>query len=311
MADEKTASQQAQGRSMAMAIPTSDTGTLQPRNYGEAIEVAKLFAHSGMLPKQYEGNPGAVLVAMQMGADLGLSPMSALQSIAVINGRPSLWGDAMLAVVMAHRDFVDISETEGDGWARCIVKRRGRSQTDRVFTLEDAKKAQLLGKQGPWSQYPKRMLQLRARGFALRDAFPDALRGIISSEEARDYGEDAVDGGTPQYASAADIPEGTHRISPRPADLPPRSVAAQDDASRSPAPDSPPVDEKQPVPLMSEDLMFVLDRIEAARNTQMLMQNLGTIKKLSEDDKIVAHQAYRKKQKQIDSALPKEPGSDG
>lgn len=200
------------GRSMALAIPTNSAGMLQARDYGEAIEIAKMFAHSGMVPKQYEGNTGAVLVAMQLGSEIGLSPMSALQSIAVINGRPSVWGDAMLALVMNHHDFVDIAETEGDGFAKCTIKRRGRSPTERTFTVEDAKKAQLWGKQGPWTQYPRRMLQLRARGFALRDAFPDALRGIISVEEARDYPDNVVDGGVPEYSSSADIPEGTHKL---------------------------------------------------------------------------------------------------
>jgi hypothetical protein len=215
-------------QSMALAIPTSGNGTLQARNYGEAIEVAKMFAHSGMVPKQFEGNVGAVLVAMQMGSELGLSPMSSLQSIAVINGHPTVYGDAMLALVMNHRDFLDIAETEGEGFAKCVVKRKGRSPTERIFTIDDAKKAQLWGKQGSWTQYPRRMLQLRARGFALRDAFPDALRGIISTEEARDYPTDYVDGGTPEYASPTDIPEGTHKLGPGRKDAAKESVPASE-----------------------------------------------------------------------------------
>jgi hypothetical protein len=55
------------------------------------------------------------------------------------------------------------------------------------FTVADAKKAGLWGKTGPWTQYPKRMLQMRARGFALRDAFPDVLKGLVTAEEAQDY----------------------------------------------------------------------------------------------------------------------------
>ncbi len=45
----------------------------------------------------------------------------------------------------------------------------------------------MLGKQGPWTQYPERMLKLRARGFTLRDAFPDVLKGIKAREEVEDY----------------------------------------------------------------------------------------------------------------------------
>ena len=49
------------------------------------------------------------------------------------------------------------------------------------------KKAGLWGKAGPWSQYPKRMLQMRARSFALRDKFADALSGLLMAEEVQDY----------------------------------------------------------------------------------------------------------------------------
>lgn len=164
-------------------------GVLRPSNLTEAIEVAKLMAHSGMVPKQYEGNPGAVLVAIQMGAELGLSPLSSIQNIAVINGRPSLWGDAVLALVVSDPRCEDVVESldEKTMTATCMVKRVGRTPIERTFSMGDAKTAGLAGKQGPWSQYPKRMLQQRARGFALRDAFPDKLRGIISSEEAGDF----------------------------------------------------------------------------------------------------------------------------
>jgi hypothetical protein len=55
------------------------------------------------------------------------------------------------------------------------------------FSVADAKRAGLWGKSGPWTQYPRRMLQLRARGFALRDAFPDVLKGLVTAEEAQDY----------------------------------------------------------------------------------------------------------------------------
>lgn len=127
-----------------------------------------------------------MLVAFQMGAELGLRPLQALQNIAVINGRPCLWGDAMLALVTGHPEFVDIHEEIGDDRATCTVKRRNRTAVTRSFTMADAKKAGLADKAGPWQQYPRRMLQMRARGFALRDAFPDALRGIVSAEEARD-----------------------------------------------------------------------------------------------------------------------------
>jgi hypothetical protein len=118
--------------------------------------------------------------------------MQSLQSIACINGRPSVWGDAALALVMGSPVCANIQEVidgEGDDMtAKCIALRKGYpAATVGKFSVADAKRAGLWGKSGPWSQYPKRMLQLRARGFALRDAFPDVLKGLVTAEEAQDY----------------------------------------------------------------------------------------------------------------------------
>ena len=210
MTDPYGSQSQARGpSSRQLALKTTTSGMLQPTSLAEAIEVAKLFAHSGMLPKAYESNVGAVLVAMQLGAELGLGPLSAIQNIAVINGRPALWGDALLAVVTSHPECQDVVETSGEGWAKCVVKRRGRAPVERTFTVDDAKRAGLWGKQGPWQQYPARMLQQRARGFALRDSFPDALRGIRSVEEARDI---VVEGGDLEVIEPGSVSEGTHRF---------------------------------------------------------------------------------------------------
>ncbi|NBQ51856.1 MAG: hypothetical protein EBV86_18190, partial [Marivivens sp.] len=115
------------------------------------------------------------------------------QNIAVINGKPSIYGDAALALVKNHPACAGVSEwIEGKGdeqTAHCKVKRRYGDEieeTTRSFSVADAKRARLWNKQGPWSQYPDRMLAMRARGFAVRDAFPDALKGIITQEEAQD-----------------------------------------------------------------------------------------------------------------------------
>jgi hypothetical protein len=182
---------------MVKTTAISERGTMLPTSLDQAITVAKMIAHSGMVPKQYEGNTGGVLIAIQMGAELGLSPMSAIQNIAVVNGRPSLWGDAMLALVLSHPHCDDVIEQDtetirAEKAATCIVKRRGKTPVERTFSMADAEKAGLLKKDGVWQTYPYRMLQMRARGFALRDAFPDALRGVHLAEEARDLPSETV-----------------------------------------------------------------------------------------------------------------------
>jgi hypothetical protein len=168
--------------------------TLAPQNMTEAMEFSKILATSNMVPAAYKGKPQDILVAIGWGYEVGLQPMQALQNIAVINGKPSVYGDAALALVKADSRCAGVKEwIEGEGddmTAHCLVKRRyneDMEETVATFSVLDAKQARLWGKQGPWQQYPKRMLAMRARGFAIRDAFPDAMKGMITAEEAQDY----------------------------------------------------------------------------------------------------------------------------
>lgn len=160
--------------------------------FADFVSFGAYAAKSQFAPKDMRGKPEDCTLAIILGAEIGLGPMAALQGIAVINGRPSAWGDALIAVVKASPVCEYVEETiegEGDNMvATCRAKRRGYPEpTVHHFAVADAKKAKLWGKEGPWTQYPRRMLQMRARGFALRDAFPDLLRGVISREEAEDY----------------------------------------------------------------------------------------------------------------------------
>lgn len=161
---------------------------LQPRNLDEAMQMATMLSQSQMVPNCYKGKQQDTLVAMMMGSELGLNPIQALQNIAVINGRPSIYGDALMALVQNHPAFGGIEESFDDAsmTATCTVHRKGGSKHTQSFSQQDAATAKLWGKAGPWSQYPKRMLQMRARGFALRSQFADALAGLITREEAED-----------------------------------------------------------------------------------------------------------------------------
>lgn len=167
--------------------------SLIPRNFSEAMEFAKIIADTDFVPKDFRGKPGNILVAVQMGAEVGLRPMQALQSIAVINGRPTIFGDAFWALIKNHRSFEWAREDfdEGTMTARCTIKRRNSEPVVRTFSKADAEKARLWGKDGPWTQYPRRMLMFRARTYAGRDSIPEALKGLQLSEDAeteRDMG---------------------------------------------------------------------------------------------------------------------------
>lgn len=147
-----------------------------------------MLASSSMVPTDYRGSPDNVMVALTAGLPLGLSELACLQSFAVINGKPTLYGDAPIAMVLAHKSLISMDETktgcvkDGDlEWSITIVRAlpSGKSRTTtRTFSIEDAKTAGLWGKVGPWKQYPERMTFNRCRAFCVRDAFADVLTGI-------------------------------------------------------------------------------------------------------------------------------------
>ena len=166
------------------------TAIIDPKSMSELLEFANAMSKSGLVPNDYQGKPNNIVVAVQWGSEIGLAPMQALQNISVINGRATVWGDSALALVAAHPLFLGIDEHFEGETAVCIVKRKlsnGEVQeTRREFSIDMAKKAGLWGRKGPWTSYPNRMLQMRARGFALRDGFPDAMKGMITTEEGWD-----------------------------------------------------------------------------------------------------------------------------
>ena len=176
--------------STALAPTRAPQFDLSPQTFEQALTFSEYLANSDMVPKDFKGKPGNCLVAIQWGMEIGLKPLQAMQNIAVINGRPSLWGDAVIALARNFPLCEYIIEEDDGRTATCKVKRRGEAEQTRTFSMDDAKTAGLLGKQGPWTQYPKRMRQMRARAFAIRDVFPDALKGLPMAEEVMDMPRD-------------------------------------------------------------------------------------------------------------------------
>jgi hypothetical protein len=164
-----------------------------PRTLDEAMAFARAVVAARMAPSGFE-TPEACMIAILHGMEVGLTPLSALQRIAVIGGRPTIWGDGAMALVRASGLAASIEERiEGTGpadWVGvCTVRRKGDAHpVERRFSADDARRARLWGKAGPWSDYPQRMLQMRARAFALRDVFADVLGGLYLREEIE--GED-------------------------------------------------------------------------------------------------------------------------
>jgi len=178
--------------------PFGIPGFLAPQSIGEVKELARMIALADWAPECYRDIDGnyhqpKLELAIMHGAMVGLGPIAAVQSIAVIGGTPSIWGDGALAVIEQSGLLEDMTESyESDDEhglvAVCTMKRRDRpTPVVTRFSMAMAEHAGLCRTEGAWQSYPERMLRMRARSWTMRDGFADVLRGLQLREEVDDY----------------------------------------------------------------------------------------------------------------------------
>lgn len=184
MSDECDTKEVAQIEKKTEIVKFDPLSTMPSDGRGK-LEMAKIIAESGLAP-QGLNTPQKVFIALQWGHELQLSPMVAVNNIAVVNGRPSLSADIMHAIVRNNPEYGGIKWLKNDNTAaECVITRRNGQfveETRGYFDMAMANAAGLAGKDN-WKKYPARMLKHRALSFALRDSFPDVLAGIYSPDE--------------------------------------------------------------------------------------------------------------------------------
>lgn len=168
---------------------TSDLSRcLQPRSIAELRQVAADAAASRYFPvKSVE----EAFVILMTGAELGLQPMQAMRGIYVVNGKPVLSADMLVAAVRASGACeswrVVVSTAE-----RCEIRTRRKGESEDeigVWTRADAERAGVYRKPGPWQQYPDRMLRHRCASDLARRVYPDVCLGVYVPGELDDDSE--------------------------------------------------------------------------------------------------------------------------
>lgn len=242
---------------IAIVAPQIESGKklqpIVPSTWQDAVSMAGAFVRAGMVPKHFEGSVEKATVAIVTGLEVGLTPMAALQSIAVINNMPTIYGDGLVALVRASGFLEDLQEGmkhDAQGvptLAWCKVKRKGEaSWKERALTQAECVRAGWWKKAGPWTLTPARMMQVRVRGWLLRDVFADVLRGLHSAEEVQDMVDVTPQGGAttvlaaePQRKDYVDKP-----AEPQPSTPPSAEGTGQPEEAageEKPAPSGPPV----------------------------------------------------------------------
>jgi len=191
-----------------------------PRNYGQCWQLAGAFFAAGIIPKSYgvaddekklelrdqqKAVRARLAIGIMAGMEVGLPPVAALKTVAIINGRPTVFGDGLPAIGYSSKKMHQYTETSTgtpfqDDWDFvCSITRQDKTESGEVvfttksasFSWAQAKKAGLAGKSGPWTQYPHRMMQMRARAYAFRDCLADVLLGLNVYEDIIDIPKDA------------------------------------------------------------------------------------------------------------------------
>lgn len=226
------------GTALAPLSAGAQPRAIVPTNIDEVWRISTILIKAGLAPKDF-ATPEKCSVAIMHGLEIGMPPMMALARIAVINGRPCVWGEAVVGIAIATGEVEDIVETisgEGDHMvATCRIKRKGiKSYTEASFSVADAKRAGLwddrakvkrrdrttgeykdVWNDAPWHRYPKRMLKMRAR-VAFRDLFADAFSGLYIAEELIGGEETEMRDVTPPEAQPEKKPEPA-KAAPKPA----------------------------------------------------------------------------------------------
>lgn len=202
-------------RKKAELVASEGLGYIVPRTIEEAYRYAVAVVDAGLAPDSYKesysdkwANPQKVMLGITAAMEAGLPPLFGLRQIAIINGRPTIWGDAAMALVQSKNLIADQEKrTIGHSFDHSgpvnewpdeygyVVSLWRRGQTKPYvgeFTVGMAKRAGLWlnTKKKPWIEHPDRMLYIRARAFPLRDGFADALAGLAIREEIEDMNVD-------------------------------------------------------------------------------------------------------------------------
>jgi hypothetical protein len=208
-----------------LTAEAGDVLAIVPKDLDQAWRYAAMVVKAGLAPSSYDNDPQKVVIGILAGLELGVAPMQALKGIAIINNRPSVWGDLAVALIQSKGAVSNSEQSytgkpgEDDYTANYLIWRKGQENPyEGHFSIGNAKRAQLWGnaKKRPWIEYPERMLMMRARAFALRDGFSDCLCGLAIAEEAQDMPPPAPEPVRASEFLDDEIPEGGAEVVPGP-----------------------------------------------------------------------------------------------
>jgi len=168
-------------RPQMTALARREEHSIEPTSMPELMQLAAMAGKTGFFGAK---NQEQALLIMMAGRDLGLSYSQSLRAFHVIEGRPALSADGMVAACLVRRDVCEYFRTveSTDQQATVATRRVGLPEQTYTFSMKDAKLAGLAGR-GTWQKYPSRMLLARAKSGLARDVYADLLLGLYDPDE--------------------------------------------------------------------------------------------------------------------------------
>ncbi|MGD3111776.1 hypothetical protein [Streptomyces sp. YGL11-2] len=188
------------------------------------LDYCRAFAASGLLPRQFRGQPANLLYAVEYAESLGLHPMVAITGVHVIEGKPTASAALISALVRRAGHRLRVTGDATAATAQIIRADDPEFVFEVRFTIEDARRAGLLGKD-VWKKYPASMLKARAISAVARDACEEALFGVHYTPE--ELGAVVDQEGNPIYL-AGEIQRDTGEQAPQDVEQPDFLALAED-----------------------------------------------------------------------------------
>jgi len=182
-----------------------------------AQRMAQALCTSSMVPSEYRGQQGLSnsLIALEIAARMGLSPLVVMQNMTPIHGRPSWSSSFLIATVNASGRFsplrfvFDDQANPSSCYAVARDKATGEVLEGQTISIAMAKREgwwsrpDRYGKEtSKWQSMTAQMLRYRAAAFWVKVYCPEISLGLMTQDEVAEVQAVAVDTATPAAVPA-------------------------------------------------------------------------------------------------------------
>lgn len=192
MTEEKTA--QAQETALTTKQPAA-VGSVwtDSKEYNRIGQMAQMISKSNLVPQSYQGKPEDCFLALQFAVRLGMEPLTVMQNLYVVKGKPSWSGQFCMALIRANPAFSNVrlvytgtKGTDNRGAYVTALRVSDGSVVEGTEVTIAMAKAEGWISNSKWKSMPEQMLGYRAAAFFARLHCPEALLGIQTAEEVED-----------------------------------------------------------------------------------------------------------------------------